>query len=76
MNELLQAIAKALVDKPDHVKVNVVEGNQITIFELRVHPDDLGKIIGRQGRTVKSIRTILSASGMKTKRRISLEVLE
>ncbi len=76
MKELVEAIAKALVDKPDEVKVNAVEGQQVTVLELRVHPTDLGKVIGRQGRTAKSIRTILGAAGMKLKKRLTLEILE
>ena len=76
MKELVEAIAKALVDKPDQVKVNAVEGQQVTVLELRVDPTDLGKVIGRQGRTAKSIRTILGAAGMKMKKRLTLEILE
>ena len=57
MKELIEAIAKALVDNPDQVQVRAVEGEQVTVLELRVHPTDLGKVIGRQGRTAKSIRT-------------------
>jgi predicted RNA-binding protein YlqC (UPF0109 family) len=76
MKELVEAIAKALVDKPEHVQVNTVEGQQVTVLELRVDPTDLGKVIGRQGRTAKSIRTILGAAGMKMKKRLTLEILE
>ena len=76
MKELVEVIAKALVDNPDEVKVNIVEGQQVTVLELKVHPTDLGKVIGRQGRTAKSIRTILGAVGMKTKKRLTLEILE
>jgi predicted RNA-binding protein YlqC (UPF0109 family) len=76
MKELVEQIARALVDNPDEVVVNVVEGQQITVLELKVHPTDLGKVIGRQGRTAKSIRTILGAAGMKTKKRLTLEILE
>jgi uncharacterized protein len=76
MKELVEAIAKALVDKPDQVQVNAVEGEQVTVLELRVDPTDLGKVIGRQGRTAKSIRTILGAAGMKLKKRLTLEILE
>jgi len=76
MKELVEAIAKALVDNPDQVQVNAVEGEQVTVLELRVHPTDLGKVIGRQGRTAKSIRTILGAAGMKIKKRLTLEILE
>lgn len=76
MKELVEVIAKALVDNPDEVVVNAVEGEQVTVLELKVHPTDLGKVIGRQGRTAKSIRTILGAAGMKMKKRMTLEILE
>ncbi len=77
MKELVEAIAKALVDNPEQVQVRAVEGEQVTVLELRVHPTDLGKVIGRQGRTAKSIRTILlGAVGMKLKKRLTLEILE
>ena len=76
MRELVEAIAKALVDHPDEVKVNAIEGEQVTVLELRVHPEDLGKVIGRQGRTAKSIRTLLGAAGMKLRKRFTLEILE
>ena len=76
MKELVEAIAKALVDNPDQVQVHAVEGEQVTVLELRVHPTDLGKVIGRQGRTAKSMRTILGAVGMKLKKRMTLEILE
>jgi len=76
MKDLVEAIAKALVDHPDQVQVKSVDGEQVTVLELRVHPDDLGKVIGRQGRTAKSIRTILGAAGMKLRKRLTLEILE
>jgi predicted RNA-binding protein YlqC (UPF0109 family) len=76
MKELIEAIAKALVDHPEAVQVNSVEGQQATVLELRVHPEDLGKVIGRQGRTAKAMRTILGASGMKLHKRLTLEILE
>jgi predicted RNA-binding protein YlqC (UPF0109 family) len=76
MKELVEAIAKALVDYPDDVQVRAVDGEQVTVLELKVHPNDLGKVIGRQGRTAKSIRTILGAAGMKLKKRFTLEILE
>ena len=65
MKELVEAIARALVDHPDDV-----------VLELRVHPEDLGKVIGRQGRTAKAIRTLLGAAGMKLHKRFTLEILE
>lgn len=76
MKELVESIARALVDHPEQVQVNAVEGEQVTVLELRVAADDLGKVIGRQGRTAKSIRTLLGAAGMKLKKRFTLEILE
>ena len=76
MKELIEMIAKALVDSPDQVVVQAIEGEQSTVLELRVAPTDLGKVIGKQGRTARSIRTILGAAGMKLKRRYTLEILE
>jgi predicted RNA-binding protein YlqC (UPF0109 family) len=76
MNELIEDIAKALVDIPEEVAVRVVEGEQVTVLELRVAQSDLGKVIGKQGRTARSIRTILGAAGMKLNRRFTLEILE
>ena len=76
MKELIEMIAKALVDIPEQVSVRAIEGEQSTVFELKVAPTDLGKVIGKQGRTARSIRTILGAAGMKLKRRFTLEILE
>ena len=76
MQELIVTIAKALVDSPDDVAVNVVEGEQTTVLELRVAPSDLGKVIGKQGRTARAVRTILGAAGMKLRKRFVLEILE
>src|SRR6266704_458217 len=76
MKELIEQIAKALVDNPEQVSVRLIEGEQTTVFELRVAQSDLGKVIGKQGRTARSIRTILSAAGMKLKKRFTLEILE
>ncbi len=76
MKELLVLIAKALVDEPESVAVTQIDGEQTTVLELRVAPDDLGKVIGKQGRTARAIRTILGASGMKLKKRFVLEILE
>jgi predicted RNA-binding protein YlqC (UPF0109 family) len=76
MKELLELIAKALVDDPQAVVVKQIEGEQTTVLELRVAPEDLGKVIGKQGRTARAIRTILGASGMKLKKRFVLEILE
>ncbi len=76
MKALVEEIAKALVDNPDEVSVREVEGEQVTVLELRVAPGDLGKVIGKQGRTARSIRTLLGAAGMKLNRRFTLEILE
>jgi uncharacterized protein len=76
VKELVTEIAKALVDSPDDVSVREVAGEQVTVLELRVAPNDLGKVIGKQGRTARSIRTLLGAAGMKLNRRFTLEILE
>ena len=76
MKELVESIARALVDHPEEVQGRSVEGSQATILELRVHPEDLGKVIGRQGRTAKAVRTLLGAAGMKVRKRFTLEILE
>jgi predicted RNA-binding protein YlqC (UPF0109 family) len=76
MKELVEAIARALVDHPEEVQVRIVEGSQVIVLELRVHHEDLGKVIGRQGRTAKAIRTLLGAGGMKLHKRYTLEILE
>lgn len=76
MRELIEQIAKTLVDNPDEVSVNAVEGQQVTVLELRVAPSDLGKVIGKQGRTARALRTILGAAGMKMHKRFTLEILE
>ena len=76
MKQLVEEIAKALVDIPEQVQVREVEGEQTTMLELRVAPSDLGKVIGKQGRTARSIRTLLGAAGMKLNRRFNLEILE
>jgi predicted RNA-binding protein YlqC (UPF0109 family) len=76
MKQLIEDIAKALVDIPEEVSVNEVAGEQVTVLELKVAPSDLGKVIGKQGRTARSIRTILGAAGMKLNRRFTLEILE
>ena len=76
MKQLIEDIAKALVDIPEEVSVREVEGEQVTVLELKVAPTDLGMVIGKQGRTARSIRTILGAAGMKFSRRFTLEILE
>jgi len=76
MKDLLEEIAKALVDNPEDVQVTEVAGEQTTVLELRVRNEDLGKVIGRQGRTARAIRTLLAAAGMKMHKRFVLEILE
>ncbi len=76
MKELVRYIAQALVDSPDAVVVSEVEGEQTSVIELRVAKEDLGKIIGKHGRTAQSIRTILSAASAKHKKRAVLEIVE
>ena len=76
IKELIVEIAKALVDVPDEVAVNEVEGEQTTVYELRVAASDIGKVIGKQGRTARSIRALLGAAGTKLNRRLTLEILE
>ncbi len=76
MRALVEQIAKALVDEPEQVAVRAIDGEQVTVLELRVSQNDVGKVIGKQGRTARSIRTILGAAGMKLKKRYTLEILE
>ncbi len=76
MKDLVRYIAQALVDNPDDVAVSEVEGEQTSVIELRVAKEDLGKIIGKHGRTAQSIRTILSAASAKHKKRAVLEIVE
>ena len=76
MKELVELIARSLVDRPDDVEVTEIEDDGVTIFELRVAEDDLGKVIGRKGRTAVAMRTILNAAGTKSGRRYVLEILE
>ena len=76
LKELVEFIARALVDKPDEVQVVEVSGEQTVVLELRVAKEDLGKVIGKQGRTVKAMRAILSAASSKVRKRAELEILE
>ena len=76
MKELVEYLAKSLVDNPDAVVVTEVEGEQTSVLELKVAKEDLGKVIGKQGRTARAMRTILSASSTKEKKRCVLEILE
>ncbi|MEE8376754.1 MAG: KH domain-containing protein [Candidatus Aminicenantaceae bacterium] len=76
MKELVEMIAKALVDNPDQVQVSILDGEQSSIIELKVAPEDIGKVIGKQGRNAQAIRTILGAAGMKMKKRLTMEIIE
>jgi predicted RNA-binding protein YlqC (UPF0109 family) len=76
MKALINYIAQALVDNPDEVVVSEVEGNQTSVLELKVAKEDLGKVIGKQGRTARAMRTILSAASAKVKKRTVLEIIE
>jgi hypothetical protein len=76
MKELIEFIAKSLVDNPNAVKVSEVEGEKTSVIELSVAKEDLGKVIGKQGRTARAIRTILSAASTKVKKRSVLEIIE
>ena len=76
MKDLIERIAQALVDNTEQVKVTVVESDQVSIFELKVAKEDMGKIIGKQGQTANAMRTILSAVSGKTKKRMVLEIIE
>ncbi len=76
MKELVSYIAQALVDNPEKVAVSEIEGNQTSVLELKVAKEDLGKVIGKQGRTARAMRTILSAASAKVKKRTVLEIIE
>ena len=76
MKALIEFIARSLVDKPEDVQVVEVEGEQGAVLELRVAKEDLGKVIGKQGRTARAMRTLLSAASTKAKKRVVLEILE
>ncbi len=76
MKDLISYIAQALVDNPEQVSVSEIQGNQTSVLELKVAKEDLGKVIGKQGRTARAMRTILSAASAKIKKRTVLEILE
>ncbi|MBI2339461.1 MAG: KH domain-containing protein [Deltaproteobacteria bacterium] len=76
MKQLIEMMAKALVDKPEEVEVTEVEGEQTTVVELKVAKEDLGKVIGKQGRTARAMRTILGAASTKIRKRSVLEIIE
>lgn len=76
MDELIEFVAKSLVDHPDDVKVHGRQRDQQTVLELEVAQEDLGKVIGRQGRTARALRTLLNAASQKSRRRYSLDILD
>ena len=76
MRELIEYITKALVDNPDAVQVSEIEGEQTSVIELKVAKEDMGKVIGKQGRTAQAMRTILSAASRKMRKRAVLEIIE
>jgi hypothetical protein len=76
MKDLVKYIAQALVDYPEQVEVTEIVGNQTSVLELKVAKEDLGKVIGKQGRTARAMRTLLSAASAKIKKRTVLEILE
>ena len=76
MKDLVEFLAKSLVDDPDAVKIRTIEREQATVIDLEVAPPDLGKVIGRQGRTARAMRTLLSAAGQKARRRYILDILD
>ncbi|ROR01623.1 KH domain-containing protein [Desulfosoma caldarium] len=76
LKELIEYMARALVDNPEHVRVSEIEGEQTSVIELRVAKEDLGKVIGKQGRTARAMRTILSAASTKIRKRAVLEIIE
>ena len=76
MKELIEQIAKSIVEKPDEVQVRAIEGEHAVVIELRVDRDDIGKVIGKQGRTITAMRTILNAARIQKEKRQILEVIE
>ncbi|MDP7423434.1 MAG: KH domain-containing protein [bacterium] len=76
MKELVMMVIRSLVDHPDDIELNSVEGTKTTVFELKVHPDDVGKVIGKKGRTINAIRTVLKAVVIRDSKRIILELLQ
>jgi uncharacterized protein len=76
LKELIEFMARALVDSPEKVNVSEIEGEQTSVIELRVAKEDLGKVIGKQGRTARAMRTILSAASTKIRKRAVLEIIE
>ncbi|MDA8096676.1 MAG: KH domain-containing protein [Desulforudis sp.] len=75
MKELVEILARSLVDQPDEVKVSVVEQEKSVVIELRVAPEDMGKVIGKQGRIAKAIRTLVKAAAIKQRKRVTVEIV-
>ncbi|GGJ21746.1 MULTISPECIES: KH domain-containing protein [Paenibacillus] len=75
MEQLVIVIAKALVDHPEDVSVNVVEKENLIVYELSVHPDDAGKVIGKQGRIAKALRTVVTSAAVKTHKRVTVDIM-
>ncbi len=76
MTKLVEAIAKSLVDSPEEVVVTETEGNQGTVIELRVAPDDMGKVIGKQGRIAKALRTVVKAAAIRENKKVTVEIIK
>ncbi len=75
MKDLVETIAKALVDHPEDVRVNEVENNQVIVYELSVHSSDIGKVIGKQGRIAKAFRTVITSAAVKENKRVTVEIM-
>jgi predicted RNA-binding protein YlqC (UPF0109 family) len=75
VKELIETIAKALVDHPEAVRVNTVEKERLTVYELSVHPDDMGKVIGKQGRVAKALRTVVNSAAAHSQKRVTVEIV-
>lgn len=75
MKELIETIAKALVDHPEEIRIHEKEDERSVVFELSVHPDDMGKVIGKQGRIAKALRTVVHAAAIKDSRRVTIEIV-
>ncbi|MCM3699267.1 KH domain-containing protein [Paenibacillus macerans] len=75
MEQLVSVIAKALVDHPDDVRVEIVEKDHLIVYELSVHPDDVGKVIGKQGRIAKALRTVVTSAAVKMDKRVTVDIM-
>ncbi len=75
MKSMIQTIAEALVDYPDQVRIEEIEKEHIIVYQLSVHPDDVGKVIGKQGRIAKAIRTVVTSAAVKNKKRVTVEIM-